>query len=160
MRTLFLLAFMVFAGVGQALAQAQGAVDQTPEALLRFVYSHYVGKAGEDNVQFNWMDKPLVDKLFEPDLAAAILKDGENDEESALGADPFVNGQDFEIKSAEYVVVSQAGDRARVDAKIVNFGQPVTIGYDLVRIGNGWRIRDILWGGEEPDTLRKTLKLP
>jgi hypothetical protein len=155
MRTFFVLAFAMFA----SLAQAQGVPDQTPEGLVRFVYSHYVGKGGSDDIGFNWMDKPLVDRLFEPELADAIIKDSANDEESALGADPFINGQDFDVKSADLTVVSQTADRVRIDAKLVNFGEPQTIGYDLIRVGGAWRIRDILWGGEEPDTLRKTLKL-
>lgn len=155
MRTFFALAFALFA----TAAPAQIAPDQTPESLLRFVYGHYVGKSGSDDVKFNWMDKPLVDQLFEPELAAAIVKDSANDEESALGADPFINGQDFDVKSADFAVVSQTADRARIDAKLINFGEPSTIGYDLVRVGGSWRIRDIIWGGEDPDTLRKALKL-
>jgi len=156
MRTFFALLLVAFAGS----VNAQSVPDQSPEALLGFVYQHYVGKSGADDVTFNWIDKPLVDQLFEPTLSAAIQKDSENNEESALGADPFVNGQDFDVKSAAFEVVTPGTEFTRINARLVNFGEPVTIGFDLVRVRGAWRIRDIIWGGDEPDTLRKALKLP
>jgi hypothetical protein len=138
-------------------APAQGLRDQTPEDLINSIYVHYVGKDASAETTFDWSRPPLVDNIFEPALARAVARDSKR-EQSIFGGDPFVNGQDYDVKSADVEPRAKTADRARINAKLVNMGQPQTISYDLVRTKSGWRIHDILWEGEKK-TFRTYMKV-
>lgn len=152
MRVLLAAFFSLFA----TLATAQTVPDKTPEDLVRYIYQQYVGKKGTDEFNFNWTDKPLVDNLFEPKLANAIVKAGKS-EEPIIDYDPFANGQDFEIKSYEIKTEQKSAESARVAAEFVNFDAKMTVRYDLVSTKAGWRIRDV--SADDGGSLRKLLKL-
>jgi hypothetical protein len=135
---------------------AQTVPDKTPEDLVRYIYQQYVGKKGTDEFNFNWSDKPLVDRLFEPKLAYEIVKAGKS-EEPIIDYDPFANGQDFEIKSYEIRTEQKSADRARIAADFVNFEAKMTVRYDMVSTKAGWRISDV--SASDGSSLRKLLKM-
>src|SRR3954447_13807102 len=82
-------------------AAAQDVPRDTPEALLRFIYGHYVGKPADADIDFEWMAAPLVDALFTPEVAKAVTKETDSEEVGGLDFDPFLDAQDFDIKSYE-----------------------------------------------------------
>lgn len=135
------------------VAAAQTVPDQSPDELVTFIYQQYVGKKGTDEFNFHWSEPPLVDHLFEPALARAIVKASKSDE-PVIDYDPFANAQDFEIKSYTLQTEQKTADRARVAATFVNFGKSVAVHYDLIRSKSGWRIRDITADGGKT-SLRK-----
>ena len=97
---------------------------------------------------WNGEDAPA---LFEPRLAAAIARDsdlaGERGEVSPiLDYDPFVQGQDYEIKGLTISVEETTSRTAGVLVRFRNAGKPVAIRFDLLRLEDGWRIRDMRWG--------------
>jgi hypothetical protein len=156
-RRSLLLGFLVCLLAGPSAAQ--DVPRDSPEALLRFIYGHYVGKPAGADIDFEWMSSPLVDALFTAEVAKAVIKETDSEELGGLDFDPFVDGQDFEIKSYELKAESKTADRARITARFKNMGEQKAVRYDLVRGASGWSISDISWGADR-DTLRKILKLP
>lgn len=131
-----------------ASAMAQTVPDKTPEDVIRFVYQQYVGKKLDDPI-FRWGNKAMAERLFEPTLARGIvraLNSPANREEPVIDFDPFVDGQDFEIKSYSLKAESKTADRARILAIFTNMGEPRQVAYDMVATKAGWRIHDISWG--------------
>lgn len=129
---------------------------RTPEEFVRFIYGHYIGPTANE-AAFAWSSPPLVNQLFEASLAQAIIKEAQKPEPAALDFDPFINAQDYDIKSYELKTEAKTDARARVVARFDNSGRATVVTYDLVRAGGGWRIRDISWEGR--NSLRKMLKL-
>jgi hypothetical protein len=64
-------------------------------------------------------------------------------EVGTLDADPFVNGQDFELGPVAIDVKQNDPDKATGTAKFKNLGEDQTIIFDLVKLKPGWRIDDI-----------------
>ncbi len=141
-------------------AFAQTVPDKTPEDLVHFVYKQYVGKKSDDEI-FRWTSKAMADRLFEPALARGLIRalnSAANREEPVIDFDPFVDGQDFEIKSYTLKTERKSADRARVVAVFTNLGEPRQVAYDLVVTKAGWRIHDISWGPGR-GSFRRTLKI-
>jgi hypothetical protein len=142
-RQAMLLGAVVFALAGGALA----AHAESPRTFLADIYTHYTDEAAPV-LAWNSEDAPA---LFEPRLAAAIARDsdlaGQRGEASPiLDYDPFVQGQDYEIRGLTISVEETAPRTATVLVKFRNAGKPVAIRYDLVQLADGWRIRDMRWG--------------
>ena len=134
---------------------AEAVPDQSPEALLRFVYGHYVGK-GRNAKPFTWNRKPLVDALFEPALARAVIQDSATGEVGRVDFDPFVDAQDFKVATYKLESGAKSADRARLLASFTNLGERKRVRFEVVRTGGRWQIRDIAWGSDRP-SLRKML---
>jgi hypothetical protein len=129
-------------------AIAQPVPDKTPEDLLGFIYKQYVGKKADDDV-FRWTQKGMAERLFEPTLARGLIRalnSAANREEPVIDFDPFVDGQDFDIKSYSLKAEAKSAERARIVAVFTNLGEPRRVTYDLVSTKAGWRIHDISWG--------------
>src|SRR5262245_37948535 len=65
-------------------AAAQDVPRDAPEALLRFIYGHYVGKPAGADIDFEWMSSPMVDALFTAEVAKAVLKETDSEELGGL----------------------------------------------------------------------------
>lgn len=154
-KLVFALALSPFAARSGA---AENVPGRSPEALLRFVYGHYAGK-GRDAKTFEWNRKPLVDALFEPVVARAIVQDTPTGEVGRLDFDAFMGAQDFKIASYKLASEEQSADQARVVASFKSLGQAKRVQYALVRNGGRWQIHDIRWDAERP-SLRKLLDVP
>lgn len=64
-------------------------------------------------------------------------------EVGVLDFDPFLNGQDGEVKGLKTQVVKRDEDRATVEATFHSLGQKQSILFDMILEGNAWRINDI-----------------
>jgi hypothetical protein len=143
-RALLALLFSLACGI----AVAQPVPDRTPEDLIGFIYKQYVGKKPDDAI-FRWTEKAMADRLFEPTLARGLIRalnSPANREGPVIDFDPFVDGQDFEIKSYSLRPEQKGADKARIVAVFDNMGEPRRVAYDLVLTKAGWRIHDISWG--------------
>lgn len=91
---------------------------------------------------------PHRDRLMSRELAALFARDDLYQEESGemgqIGADPFLNGQDGEIKKLSLDTIPVAAGKATVVASFRSFGKPVTVQFEMIRENNGWRIDDIV----------------
>ena len=128
---------------------------QTPEVFLHSIYDRYIGP--EDKTHpIDYSKLSELRKYFVPGLVAMIMKDfaatAKADEVPALDGDPFVDAQEWDIKSFD-IKVAQAGDHADAAIRFTNYGQAKLVHVKLVRLAGAWKIFDIVWNGDE-GTLR------
>jgi hypothetical protein len=149
------------------------ADDGAALAFVNAIYAPYKGK----NTKGVAIDSDAqLRRYFEPSLVALISKDrkeaARRHDVPTLDGDPFIDAQDWDIRSFD-ISVSDAGDgKATATVKFANAGEPVTITLDLVSIGgaanspnaatpagntspSAWRIHDITYQHDgKPETLR------
>ena len=81
-------------------------------------------------------------------FAALFARDDLYQEESGdmgqIGADPFLSGQDGEIKKLSFDTIPVAAGKATVLANFRSFGKPVTVEFKMLRENDRWRIDDIV----------------
>ena len=133
----------------------------TPQIRLRArssttIYNSYKGQAGNG---ISLDSAATIRRYFEPALAALIIKDQKEAESRgdapALDGDPFVDAQDWEIKSFDIAIEDLAANKARATVKFQNFDKARTVSLDLIKLREGWRIADITWQRDgESSTLR------
>ncbi len=114
---------------------------ETPEALLEAFYEPYMNdEFPEDDSYFR---SEALQALYDRD--AEITPEGEM---GALGFDPYVDGQDFEL--TEFAIGEPVidGDTAVVDVTFENFGEPRSLTYELVN-EDGWKIDDVVSSNPE-----------
>lgn len=124
-------------GVFLALSAAVSAQPlETPEALLEAFYQPYFDEEFyEDESVFR---SEALNALYEAD--AENTPPGEM---GALGFDPYIDGQDYDIADFEIGEALVDGDSAVVDVTFSNFGEPRAITYDLVFEDGSWKIDDL-----------------
>ena len=168
MRLVALLTVLVAGAISlafsPALAQTQAkpagttAAAQAPEAVVRALYQHYLDTKTDSVVAFDYTDPEVAKAYFDPSLIKLIVADAKRDT-TRLDFDPFVDGQEFEIRSVSYETKMASSREAMVTASFDNFDQATAVTYKLVRTSSGWRITDVLWAGGR-GTLRKLLSSP
>lgn len=135
---------------------AARAADADAKAFLEAIYAAY---RGSDSKGVSLDSDAQVKRYFEPKLASLIIQDrrkaARRKEVPNLDGDPFVNAQDWEIKSVAIEMRDVGPDKAGATVKLDNAGTMTTVGYDLIRPREGWRIANITWDGKE--TLRGLL---
>ncbi len=72
-------------------------------------------------------------------LEAALDKAAAEGEYAPPGFDPIVDAQDWEVTNLRVRVV----DAGTVEASFQNFGSPVTVTWEVVNEGGGWRVVDL-----------------
>ncbi|WP_127091233.1 DUF3828 domain-containing protein [Aquabacter cavernae] len=127
-----------------ATQAAKPAAD--PETLIRSLYRHYLETTPDSYVAFDYTNPSIAKEYFDPALVKLLVADGKRDQ-SRLDFDPFVDAQEFEIKSVDYETKPSGGKEAMVSARFTNFDQNTLVIYKLVRTPAGWRIADVLWAG-------------
>ncbi len=133
--------------LGLLFAGSAFAADTTPDGPVKDAYALTVktlAASGEPPWRL-----PHRDKLMSRSLAALFARDDLYQDEAGeighIGADPFINGQDGEVKSLKVTIVEKpANGRALVSAAFRSFKQPVTVRFRMVEEGGGWRIDDIV----------------
>lgn len=134
------------------------AQDDAAKQFLNGIYKQYLGKnaPGAD-----YTSEKLASRYFDDTLTKLIVRDQKESEGEIgrIGFDPFINGQDFEIRSVNVTVTAEDADRARGVVGFTNFGRRQKVTYDLIRTAKGWRISDIHWEGTK-DTFRSLLSQP
>ena len=136
------------------------AADKAAKAFLQTIYRNYTGTASKGLR----LDKDAdVRRHFTPATADLMIKDGKEaakrGEVGRLDFDPFVNGQDWEVKAVEVRVEDIGPERATGIASFVNAGAPTSVRYDLVKTKAGWRIDNMRWAGTK-ESLRDILTKP
>src|SRR5262249_39902418 len=129
--------------VAGALPAAAFAEDATARAFLDAIYKAYIGK----NTKGISIDgDAALRRYFEPSLAAMIIKDrkeaARRKDVPTLDGDPFIDAQDWEIKSVKIDVADAGPDKATGTVTFVN-GDPKKVVLDLVKLKDGWRIAEI-----------------
>jgi hypothetical protein len=139
---------------GSVISLAAAAAEQTPEDFLDAIYKNYIGK----NAKGLPLDKPATMRLFTPSLRKAIDDDSrraaKRNEVPNLDGDPFVDAQDWDIKSFDISVQDKAPDTSIGTVKFDNDGDKKTITLDRDKSSDGWHIDEITTAD---GTLRKIL---
>jgi hypothetical protein len=131
MRAAFAALLLLFCAGDMARADA----TSDPVAFVRGLYSGY--EHGKPILLEKQPFSPRMRKLLAADKAYA------KGEVGRLDFDPIINGQDWKIADLSVTLVSQAQDKAVVEAKFSNLGDAEDLRYDLVRSGGGWLIDEI-----------------
>jgi hypothetical protein len=133
MRLFIAIAALVL--VGQS-AFAESFTD--PRALLEALYAGYMPPNEVPPDEASLQSERLIG-LFEKDRQEA------KGEVGRIDFDPFINGQDYEIKDLVIGEPYLAGGKAAVKVTFQNFDTPQELGFLLVN-EDGWKIDDV-WGG-------------
>ncbi len=158
--------FIISAAALCAAAGAAGSVRADDSPALAFVKAIYAAYKGKNTKGVAIDTDAQLRRYFEPSLAALISKDrkdaAKHHDVPTLDGDPFIDAQDWEIKSFDVTVNDLGGGKATSTVKFVNAGEPVTVTLDLVSgtgNANPWRISDITYLRDgKPETLRGLFK--
>ena len=139
LRRVLLALFMLMA---PALALAADPKDPVTRAYR----IEAQGLKATQNVKPPWFE-PHRQVLLSKRLAALFARDEKYGRESEgvglLDWDPFINGQDGELKGLAIRTITQAVDKSTVEATFVSFRKRQSVMFDLVTENGGWRIDDI-----------------
>lgn len=126
------------------------AAGSSPEVPVREAYAVTARQLAPDatGVEPPWRP-PHRDRLMSKGLAALFARDDlyqdESGEMGQIGADPFINGQDGEVKNLRVTVSAKPVDgKAQVTASFRSFGRPVSVRFRMIEEGGAWRIDDII----------------
>jgi hypothetical protein len=111
------------------------APGRDPVSTVEAIYAPYV-----ENVA----NPPSLENAapWTGDLETLIEAAAEVD--GGIGFDPIIDGQEYEVAGLQVTSADGATDTAaEVTAAFTNLGDPVTVTYDLVQEGGGWRVRDV-----------------
>jgi hypothetical protein len=143
----FSLALPLFPALAVAfLACGQGAfaAEASAKAFVTAIYQTYVGKDAKGvplhSPKFKTLITPRLLKLIDADGRRAARRG----DVPKLDGDPFVDAQDWDIKSFTVDIADTAPDRAQAKIAFVDAAasdkKPVTL--DLIKTKAGWRIDD------------------
>lgn len=144
----FVLAFAA-TGLFAFLAISARAGDDVPRGPVEEAYAITIkALAAKGKAPPPPWRPPHRDRLLSKSLAALFARDDLYQEESGdmgqIGADPFLNGQDGEVKKLSLDTIPVAAGKATVVANFRSFGKPVVVQFQMVRENGGWRIDDIV----------------
>ncbi len=132
-----------------ARAQSSTALD-----FLKSIYEPY--KQAGFKGQPYWETR----RFFVADLAGAIEQDfaeaKKRKEVPPLDGDPFIDAQDWDIRSVSYAIPEMSsGGRTVAAIALDNLGKPTLVALFLVETPQGWRIDDIVTRGSSLRALYK-----
>ena len=134
----------IIALAAAAMAGPGVAAEQTAQEFLAAIYANYKGK---DSKGASLGSTAAVNRYFTPALARLIDADSKaaakRGEVGALGGDPFIDAQDWDIDALTIDVKETAPGKATGTVRFKNLGKDVTIAHDLVKLKQGWRIDEI-----------------
>lgn len=131
-----------------------GAAEPSAKSFVEGIYAAYKGK---DARGVSLESNAAVRRYFDPKLAALIIKDRKDarGEVGKLGADPFIDAQDWEIDAVDIAIHEIAPDKASATVSFKSLGEQRTVVLALVKLKMGWRIADIT--SDRKETLREFL---
>ena len=154
MKFVSLMALALFAAVSIAHAStaepghgAPTVAPATADAWLHEIYDRYIGPPDQTR-WIDYSDPKVLRYYFEPGLVAMIEKDfaaaAKVDEVPTLDGDPFIDAQEWDIKSFDIRVTAGAdADHATAVVKFVNY-EPKEMHVTLIRVGGQWKIYDVV----------------
>ncbi|OOG67654.1 hypothetical protein BLJAPNOD_02558 [Ensifer sp. M14] len=130
--------FTVVAALSLATMSASTALAQpfkTPSALIEALYAPYLGNG----------DTSERDAFFSDGLTGLYATDAQKSqgEVGAIGFDPVINGQDWDIADLRVGKTEISGQAAVVTVRFENFSTPVTLRYSLIDEDGNWQVDDI-----------------
>ncbi len=144
--------------LGAAALSAQAVAVEPPDAVLRAVYQLYLETAPDTVVGFDFTDPTVAAAYFDPQLTKLLVADAKSGD-PRLNFDPFIEGQDFEIKAVACQTKAVTKKDAQVVCQFDNFDEKKVVSFKMVRITAGWRIADVTWD-RNPQSLRALLTKP
>jgi hypothetical protein len=148
-------------------AGAADAAETSPEATVRDAYAITIreladieaGKAAKPPFR-----PPHRQRLMTKELSALFARDEqfmkESGDQGNIGSDPFISGQDGEVKQLRVTVAERSVASATVFADFISFG-PVRVTFRMKLEDGRWRIDDIVNRMEGKDyTVRSQLSQP
>jgi hypothetical protein len=144
MRTASLPTAVLALILGALLAASPAEAAQSARDFVNAIYRTYVGKNATgisiDSPKARTLVTPGLMKLIDADAKAAAKRR----EVPRLDGDPFIDAQDFEIKSFKVDIKESGPAKATATVSFKNAAsaedKPVVL--DLVKIGNNWLIDD------------------
>ncbi|MGL4437856.1 MAG: hypothetical protein ACRCUE_01150 [Bosea sp. (in: a-proteobacteria)] len=136
-RRTLILALGASVAATQATWAQTPAVQGDPVAMIRAIMAGYVA------------DK-ATDAPYTPAVANR-LKTAE------LGYDVILDAQDFQVTKVQVAGLSAAADRAEVEARFENMGEPRQVKFDFRVVDGRWMIANVR--DQKGFDLRRTLKL-
>ncbi len=137
-------------------AFAQSSADGA-RAFMQKIYASYIGK---DATGLNY--RGHEDRYFSPELLPLFKKYAKTYEKEpgGLDFDIFMAAQDWDRPKVDISIEEKGENRVRATATIVVFAgmkDKSIVTYDLVKIGDNWRIENMRWRGMK-DNLVDILK--
>jgi hypothetical protein len=137
--------FVAFAFLATAIGAASAPNVPPPEVLVRSLYATYLD--GADGSGSPFVDDGVRARVFSRALVAALVADevAAEGEVGALGFDPIIDGQDYELHDVQLATERlEEGQAATVVATFTNLDHPSVLRYALVWEDGGWRVDDIV----------------
>lgn len=131
-------------------AHATPRVQHTNSAdsVIRELYRvHNNGRGGV----FEARGKKYIYKYFDQKLADLIWKNIAETPEGEVGNldfDPLYNAQDTRITNFQIGKAVVQGDQSTVLVSFRNFSQRTTIKFEMLNGKDGWKIRNVIYGGD------------
>ncbi len=148
------LKVLLFCIICIGLGVGVSAAEPSAKSFVESIYAVYKGK---DARGVSLDSNAAVRRYFEPKLAALIIKDRKDarGEVGKLGADPFIDAQDWEIDAVDIAIREIAPDKASATVSFKSLGKQRTVVLALVKLKMGWRIADVT--SDRKETLREFL---
>lgn len=146
--------------VGSVLASASPAEvsANSPDTVIRRLYRiHNDGRGGV----FETKGKKYIYRFFDQKLADLLWKNISETPEGEVGNldfDPLYNAQDTQIRNFQVGKPVVKGAEGTVVVSFRNFDQRVTIKFEMVKGKDGWKISNVIYGGDSD--LIKILSAP
>jgi len=126
------------------------AAKPSPAEFLDSIYRRYLGKSSAAGSGLVLTNAQSVRGYFTAGLASLILEDRaavtEQGESPALEGDPFVGRSEWDISGVSIDVKDTGAFKAVGTVTFLNFGKPEKVVLELLRVGNEWRVGDVIWG--------------
>ena len=158
MRTLIFLLILLLVILSPASARQRVQHTNSPDSVVRELYR--VHNDGKGHV-FEAKGKKYIYKFFDQKLADLIWKNISETPEGEVGNldfDPLYNAQDTKITNFVVGKPVMTGDETTVVVSFRNFSQRTTIKFEMVNGKNGWKISNVVYGGDSD--LIKILSAP
>ena len=105
-----------------------------------------------NNNELSPLDSPHLNQLFSSAFAKLVKTDDcvkeQKGEVGVLDYDPFIDGQDGEVKKLNIQMIQRDEEKATVEARFISFDEKKSIFFDVVLEKGAWRINDIRSLGE------------
>lgn len=133
-------------------ASLASAAESSPDSVVREAYAITVRSLASIGTKKRVeppFRPPHRQRLMSKELSAMFARDelfmDESGDMGHVAADPFISGQDGEVRNLQVAVTEPpAGGKALVTASFRSFKQPVSVRFRMVEEGGAWRIDDIV----------------
>ena len=144
---LSLIPLLLISGSLFSVAAQKVRPTNTPDGVVRELYR--VHNNGRGHV-FDAKGKKHIYKFFNQKLADLIWKEITETPEGEVGNldfDPLYNAQDTKITYFQIGKPVVQGDTSSVVVSFRNFGKRMTITFEMNKGQEGWKIGNVLYGG-------------